>query len=103
MKKILVLMGVLSASAYSLGDAATYDSSWQWNKNVTIEKIQVLWDVSDTRIILSNGEVCRINKTDKELFSMALSVRAQNSMGEVVCEKNTVGGGSERRAHRLSF
>ena len=72
------------------------------DSNVTIDKVQVLWDTSDSRIILSNSEVCRISKTDKELFSAALVMRSQGISGEVICQKDPISG-SERRAHRLTY
>ncbi|WNO07955.1 hypothetical protein [Teredinibacter sp. KSP-S5-2] len=103
LKEYLLGFLALAFSPVVCSDSATYDPYWQWNKNVKIEKVIVYWETSDTRIFLSNGEICKISKTDKELYSAALAARAQGLSGEVLCQKDPVEGNAERRVHRLAF
>lgn len=94
----------LSLCSLSYGDPATTDSHWQWNRNVTIEKMYAYWDTSTTRLILDNGEVCYILKEDEHLFSVALSMQAQKSKGELVCQLSNstpFEGRTARRLHRI--
>lgn len=105
MKKIrlsIFLLFTLTASVY--GDVPTYDATWQWNRNVTIDRFYAYWDTSSTKIVLSNGEVCYVNKEDKELFSIALAMHAQKSSGQFICQRDPVTnfeGKHARRAHRI--
>jgi len=98
---VVAMLIVLPVKVFS--DAAVYDNFWQKNDNVVIEKIQAYWDTSDTRVILSNGEVCRITKEDKELFSVALAMKAQQLSGDVICRKDPVAGTNQRRLHRITY
>lgn len=102
MHKKLMAITLVLASLKVTADPATYDERWQWNKNVSITKLQAYWELDGTRLFLSNGEVCRINKEDKELYSAALAMRAQSTVGEIVCDITPISG-SERRVHRISI
>jgi hypothetical protein len=102
--KYLSFVLILVLSDLSYGDPATTDSHWQWNRNVTIEKIYAYWDTSTTRLLLDNGEVCYILKEDEQLFSVALSMHAQKAKGEVICQlanSTLFEGKTARRAHRI--
>lgn len=99
-----VVFYMLGATAYA--DPATYNSAWQYNNNVTIEKMYIHWDTSATRVLLSNNEVCHIAKDDKELYSAALAMRSQKASGEVICQIANAGsfnGATDRRMHRLTY
>ncbi|HTF95545.1 MAG TPA: hypothetical protein VL995_05410 [Cellvibrio sp.] len=102
MHRKLMAIALFVASLEVTADPATYDETWQWNKNVSITKLQTHWDSISTKLVLSNGEVCRINKEDKELFSIALAMKAQAAVGEVVCQITPISG-AERRVHRITM
>lgn len=102
-KYFTILIAAVSANAFS--DTPTIDDSWQRHSNIEISKLHAYWDASSTRIVFDNGEVCYINKEDKELFSVALAMHAQKSKGSAICQVANsfiFEGKTARRLHILT-
>jgi hypothetical protein len=104
MKVKLVLLSLIIFTIDAHSDAPIADEFWQRNNNVTIDKIYVYWDESVTRLLLDNGEVCYINKADKDIYSLALSMQAQKAKGSLICQiANSFNfeGKDAKRVHRI--
>lgn len=96
-----------------LADPPTYDATWEWNRNVTVQTIWSTWtegtnnsSLGETYLKFSNGQVCYIALADAHLLSLAMMVRAQNLPGEFVCVKDSsrvMDGLPARRLHRIKF
>lgn len=102
--KSLLVGTALFAPLTCFSDAPTTDASWQWNRNVTIDKLYVYWDESVTRVVLDNGQVCYVQGDDQHLYAAVLAMHAQKASGEFVCQlANSFDfeGKTARRLHRL--
>jgi len=104
--KFLVLLSVaVMWSPSLLADPATYNG-WQWNNNVKIDFIYGYWKNLGVQVHMDNGEFCYIDPSEKELLSIVLAMRAQNSLGQVVCELTpgqSVDGKDSRHIHRVRY
>ncbi|WP_316672707.1 hypothetical protein [uncultured Tolumonas sp.] len=105
-KIISALALTLSMVGFAHADAPVEDGSWQWNKNVKIDFVYAYWENAPVHVHMNNGEFCYILPGEKELLSTVLAMRAQQSVGELVCavtaDKNVDGRGS-RHLHRIHY
>ena len=98
-KVVLFLMAVCSLGA--VADTPVYDSGWQFNHNVTIEK--VFARSSGIVAKLSNGSYCWITADEKVILTTLLSMRSQGSAGTIVCEKAVTGKEEGQDTRRLNL
>ena len=100
----LLLVGISGRHVYA--DAATYDSSWQWNSNVTIKYIYTYWETGFMHVRFSNNEFCYIKGDEDALKAVVLTARAQNATIQVVCSAQSdksVDGVPSRHVHRIKY
>lgn len=104
--RFLIICFVLFGAQSAIAASPTYDSSWEWNRGVKIKVVYSLWNESKTYLLLDNGQYCHIDSGDDRLYASALAMRAEQSVGEVVCSKDpsgSINGADSRRLHRLAY
>lgn len=105
-KIISTLALTLSMAGIAHADAPEEGGTWQWNRNVKIDFVYAYWGNGAVHVHMNNGEFCYILPQEKELLSTVLAMRAQQSVGELVCavtaDKNVDGRGS-RHLHRIRY
>ena len=107
MKKYFLALSLMLCSFYAVSDEPTYSDAWQWNPNVKIEFIYGFdANTSTVKVKMDNGEFCHVPKTETTNVSILLAMRAQQSVGQIVCYKEptlTVDNQDSRRIHRIRY
>lgn len=114
MKIFFAAICIILSSTVSADPAVL--NGWQWNNNVKIKYIYSYWSVDVNtshnqhnlmaNIELDNGEFCFLNSEDKALYSLVLTMKAQNAAGQIVCSgtpQRTLGQKDSRRVHRIKY
>lgn len=106
MKKYLFLALYILISIEAFAAAPTYETGWEYNNDVTIDYIYTYSNNASTQVHMNNGQFCYINSAEKELLSTILSMRATNSVGQIVCyltADKQVDGKASRHIHRIKY
>lgn len=102
-KKVFLLFSALVLSHSVQADPAIYDG-WQWNNNVKVDYIYTYETTRRSYVHMDNGEFCYVEPSEKILFAAVLAMRAQQTVGQLVCHlgaDDSVDGIPARHIHRL--
>lgn len=108
MKKCFLVLSLMLCSFHAVSDEPTYSDSWQWNNNVKIDYIYGFNESNsqNIQVKMDNGEFCHVPKSETINISIILAMRAQQSIGQIVCFKeptSQIDNLDSRRIHRIRY